>query len=168
MLKARGILTAKSTCSCCASTLKPPYSDVLVCASPSCNSASHVLCLAKDFLSKEDPSSSEGQVLPYKGTCPDCATNLTWKDLIQELSLRTRVPVKEKVSRAKKGPIVPDSEGEDSELDDDQDAEDEEAIQTAGVDDYADWIYQPPDDDLDGGWEEDIASEKEGSVEPRT
>lgn len=58
-----------------------------ICYSNGCRSMSHITCLSDRFL--QEASDTE-LTLPYKGTCPDCKSELVWSELMRPVSLRTR------------------------------------------------------------------------------
>ncbi|CAG8692154.1 4367_t:CDS:2, partial [Ambispora leptoticha] len=64
-------------------TCLPATSSSISNPSKFCKMASHVICLAKDFLLEE-----KNQLLPVSGNCPKCKKLLLWADLIYHKSER--------------------------------------------------------------------------------
>ena len=69
------ILEAEEPCSICRSPVSSE--DRVTCFKPGCRLISHLICLAKSFR-KDD------MILPIEGSCPICASNLLWGDLIRK------------------------------------------------------------------------------------
>jgi structure-specific endonuclease subunit SLX1 len=72
-------------CAVCHSDLEHDSGIYAICPTPGCEAVSHMLCLSKHFLEGE-----EDFLLPIKGNCPSCKTELRWIDIAKELSLRLR------------------------------------------------------------------------------
>ena len=53
--------------------------DELSC--PMCHATSHIVCLARHFLSQREQQ--HGFLLPINGSCPLCSADLLWGDLIR-------------------------------------------------------------------------------------
>jgi len=53
-------------------------SDELSCIA--CHTASHIICLARCFLSHDE---QRGLLLPVSGSCPSCNADLLWGDVIR-------------------------------------------------------------------------------------
>jgi structure-specific endonuclease subunit SLX1 len=89
--KAQTLLATPQKCTLCSRAIPTSGASSLICSSPSCNSITHLTCLATHFLTTERESSdSTPSILPTSGTCPSCSTPLLWQTLAQELSLRMR------------------------------------------------------------------------------
>lgn len=136
-------------------------SMALICPQEGCRTASHVTCLAINFLKDEGHDAS---ILPTSGRCPKCKSELQWVDLVKEMSLRMRgdkevdqlmrKPKERKTKAAKSSKAMaslvasgnPENE-DDGDLDD---GPAEDAIYAgAAVDDVLpdDWLLQEDDDD---------------------
>lgn len=93
-------------CTLCTSPLPASGASTLICPSATCNSTTHLTCLATHFLATERAERSDDKasstslsktnalnadsLLPTSGSCPSCSTPLAWRDLVLELSLRMR------------------------------------------------------------------------------
>ncbi len=55
--------------------------EMLNCLDPNCNLNAHILCLGAHFL-KSEPD----RMLPLEGSCPKCASELLWADLIRKFN----------------------------------------------------------------------------------
>ncbi|KAG9236527.1 hypothetical protein BJ875DRAFT_222465 [Amylocarpus encephaloides] len=92
----------EGTCDVCLTDLEHDGGLYILCPNTKCDAIAHMTCLSKQFL--ED---GEEELVPIKGNCPKCKTELVWADLVKELSLRMRgqkeVEKLLKVKRAKKG-----------------------------------------------------------------
>ena len=64
-------------------SFKEPSNKILSCVIQSCTAHGHVTCFANYFL-QQKADEFEKFLLPVSGTCPDCKTNLLWKDLVQQ------------------------------------------------------------------------------------
>ncbi|KAL5338103.1 hypothetical protein BJX70DRAFT_217074 [Aspergillus crustosus] len=73
-------------CSICEAQYEKDDS-IVVCHQPSCNCATHLLCLSRKFL--EDTKDLDG-FAPLSGECPACAQTVQWPLMMRELSVRTR------------------------------------------------------------------------------
>ncbi|KAF2021238.1 structure-specific endonuclease subunit SLX1 [Aaosphaeria arxii CBS 175.79] len=76
------------TCAVCRSAIETKTSLFLVCSALGCSTTSHVNCLSATFLREE--GSTTGAIIPIRGTCPGCKTQVEWADMVKELSLRIR------------------------------------------------------------------------------
>lgn len=87
--KARSIFGdgAFPSCEICRGVLDPSKVLVLVCPIEGCRSVSHLACLARLFLRQDQDINA---IIPMKGNCPGCDSNIEWHVLVKELSLRTR------------------------------------------------------------------------------
>lgn len=52
--------------------------SLLICINPNCRTVTHILCLAKRFLT---PSN---HTIPVDGECPACGIHVLWADLIRK------------------------------------------------------------------------------------
>lgn len=118
-------------CAVCHEALESGGGMHIVCPTSGCEAVSHTTCLGKHFL-KDD----EDELVPVRGHCPSCKTELVWVDLVKEMSLRMRgqkeVEKLLKVKRSRKGKekassqaIIPESDAEE-ESDNEADIEEEE------------------------------------------
>lgn len=73
-------------CAVCARRIEAPGGTVLVCPTEGCRSASHLTCLSKQFVEGDNQQS----ILPIRGTCPECKSDLRWVYMVKEMTLRTR------------------------------------------------------------------------------
>jgi structure-specific endonuclease subunit SLX1 len=85
--KAKNIVDFEQEGSCvvCQSDLEHDSGIYAICPTPGCEAVSHMVCLSKHFLEGEEDS-----LLPIKGKCPSCKTELRWIDIAKESSLRLR------------------------------------------------------------------------------
>lgn len=51
---------------------------LLICVNPDCQAVTHILCLAKRFLTSSD------HIIPVDGECPACGVHVLWGDLIRK------------------------------------------------------------------------------------
>ena len=75
-------------CAVCRGPIAPPGHMAVCCPQAHCAMASHLSCLAHAFL-RRDATAPEA-MLPTHGSCPACATELRWADLVREMTLRAR------------------------------------------------------------------------------
>lgn len=123
----------KGSCKVCNETVHQDSGLYTICTNTECNAICHMKCLGQHFLQSEKPG--ETPLVPIKGVCPSCKTEIRWKDVVTELSLRIRGPkLVEKLlqpKRAKKvkgaavAQTIDDSE-DDQEEDEEQGGETEE------------------------------------------
>ncbi|MCJ1288172.1 Slx4p interacting protein [Xylographa opegraphella] len=73
-------------CSVCGHDTRMPNVMGLVCPNDGCQATFHVTCLANTFLRQE----GRQNLLPVRGNCPSCKSQLRWTRLVTELSLRIR------------------------------------------------------------------------------
>ena len=110
-------------CTVCRNPLSLTGDLIVTCPGDDCNALSHVSCLSKHFLSGINTS----MVIPDKGHCPSCHTQLQWQDLMTEMTLRLRAPkeVKKVLSKKSKGSniSVPMSAAEEAQEEEEEDAE---------------------------------------------
>jgi structure-specific endonuclease subunit SLX1 len=76
----------EGSCKICTRQLEHDAGLYIVCPTVGCETVTHMACLAKHFMKDDD---AEGLV-PIRGNCPTCKTELVWVDLVKELSLRMR------------------------------------------------------------------------------
>jgi structure-specific endonuclease subunit SLX1 len=119
----------EGSCAVCHSDLEHDPGIYAICPTPDCEAVSHMVCLSKHFLEGEEDS-----LLPIKGTCPNCKTELRWVDIAKELSLRLRG--QKEVEKLLKGKRVPKTKAtlsqatvELSDEDEDEDLDIEETEQ---------------------------------------
>ena len=88
-------------CTLCKHDLKHNAGIYAICPNTECESVTHLTCLGKHFVEDSD------SVVPIKGNCPSCNTELRWVDIVKEVTLRVRgqkeVEKLLKVRRARKG-----------------------------------------------------------------
>uniref|UniRef100_F6WGY1 Structure-specific endonuclease subunit SLX1 homolog n=1 Tax=Ciona intestinalis TaxID=7719 RepID=F6WGY1_CIOIN len=80
--QSKSCLTSSTCCTLCNVSLPVNVENapsILKCPNESCNMASHLLCLAKHFLSNKFD-----QLLPVDGYCPSCNDSLLWGALIRQ------------------------------------------------------------------------------------
>ena len=87
--KAISLLSGDSilTCKICSAELSAQNQATLICPHTDCDTTTHMLCLAKLFLSE---SGDQGSLIPSSGRCPGCRKATDWIDLVKEMALRTR------------------------------------------------------------------------------
>lgn len=92
----------EGSCAICQHQLEHGDGIYTICPAPECESVTHLTCLSQHFLKDDDDS-----LVPIKGRCPSCGTELRWVDVVKELTLRMRgqkeVDKLLKVKRARKG-----------------------------------------------------------------
>ncbi|KAI9891255.1 MAG: Slx4p interacting protein [Vezdaea aestivalis] len=77
------------TCGSCRGSISEAARKMaLVCPKEACKGVFHLSCLADHFLQ----SSGSEDLVPIESNCPRCKEVLLWKDLVQELTIRTRDP----------------------------------------------------------------------------
>lgn len=119
-------------CAICHEKLESGGGMHIICPTSGCEAVSHTICLGKHFLQDD-----EDELVPVRGHCPSCKTELIWVDLVKEMSLRMRgqkeVEKLLKVKRSRKGKekassqaTIPESDAEE-ESDNEVDLEDEDA-----------------------------------------
>ncbi|CAG8973473.1 hypothetical protein HYALB_00011068 [Hymenoscyphus albidus] len=156
-------------CAVCHETLQSGGGMHIICPASECEAVSHVSCLGKHFLKDDDD-----ELVPIRGHCPSCKTQLIWVDLVKEMSLRVRgqkeVENLLKVKRSRKGKgkassqaIIADSDAEESE--NELELEEEEEEEDADLVDIITKPSQLPEgdswnviDDYDASDMESIAS----------
>ncbi|KAF7940586.1 uncharacterized protein EAE98_000713 [Botrytis deweyae] len=126
----------KESCDICDQDLQHNSGLYTICPNIDCNSITHMTCLSQHFLQGEKDEQSSEQLVPVKGMCPGCQTEIRWNDVVKELSLRTRGQkvveklLKPKRARKGKGPAtsqaIVEAEGDEGEEEDEQEQEQEE------------------------------------------
>jgi len=72
-------------CAVCHDDLEHQAGVYAICPNPGCETVTHLTCLSKHFLKGE-----ENALVPIRGVCPTCETEIRWVDVVKELSLRMR------------------------------------------------------------------------------
>lgn len=75
----------EGSCAICQEDLEHDEGVYAICPAPGCELATHLTCLSRHFL-----KDNEDSLVPIKGNCPSCDTELRWIDVVKELSLRMR------------------------------------------------------------------------------
>ncbi|KAH7079515.1 structure-specific endonuclease subunit SLX1 [Paraphoma chrysanthemicola] len=137
--KSRTVLEVgcRKACGACKKEADTLKSLVLVCPVDSCQTISHLSCLANKFLQE---GKNKDALVPIEGSCPGCHSPVRWADMMKELSLRTHgeeeLKVLFKPKRKRKS---------------DDAAESDTANGTEGVE----------DEDLDETWMDDLSQDEE-------
>lgn len=122
----------KGICQICEEKLKHNEGLHTICPNPDCDTITHMTCLSQHFLEGEKNKQSDEHLVPIKGLCPGCKTEIRWSDVVKELSLRIRgqtlVEKLLKPKRVKKGKDVAASQAVVESEDDDVDEEEEDYI----------------------------------------
>lgn len=71
-------------CTLCKHDLGHDAGIYAMCPNRECESVTHLTCLGKHFAEDAD------SVVPIKGNCPSCNTELRWVDIVKEVTLRLR------------------------------------------------------------------------------
>lgn len=138
----------EGACTLCKDDLEHNAGIYAICPSPGCESVTHLTCLGKHFVEDAD------SVLPIKGNCPSCKTELRWADIVKEATLRLRgqkeVEKLLKVKRARKGATA--SQAASEELD--HELSEEEFMRD--VQEELEFLrkFDPTGDNYDGIWHE--------------
>jgi structure-specific endonuclease subunit SLX1 len=137
-----------SACEICHEAIPSTGAATLVCTQDTCAATTHLQCLSSAFLKSEG---SADALVPTKGNCPKCNSELHWVDLVKELSLRMRgekeVKAMFKPKRGKKAATVSAAEEES-----DAASEDDDPL-GAMQEDEDDWhvLADSSDDETDAG-----------------
>lgn len=75
----------EGNCAICEEELKHDQGLYTVCPNLNCLVVNHMTCLSKKFLDR-----CKDELVPTKGTCTVCKTEILWADVVKELSLRLR------------------------------------------------------------------------------
>lgn len=75
-------------CTVCKKLLNPKHDLIIICPQSSCQSLHHISCLSTLFLEHDTASS----IVPRHGKCPSCKAELSWAELMKEMTLRVRGP----------------------------------------------------------------------------
>ncbi|KAF8528664.1 hypothetical protein BDD12DRAFT_58005 [Trichophaea hybrida] len=134
--KSKSVLEAAGSdliCGICSHKLAS--NEAVVCSHAFCDHTAHLTCLSSKFL--DDKGKNRGSnILPVKGSCPECHGECNWIDLVRELSLRTRTKPMEtqrkEVARAKRQALAASSVV--SLLDDSEDSNDENEVEVSALD----------------------------------
>ncbi|PQE23752.1 GIY-YIG catalytic domain-containing protein [Rutstroemia sp. NJR-2017a BBW] len=138
--KARDIIAQgrEGLCDVCQQDLKKDPGIHTTCPNPGCEGVTHMSCLSKHFLR----SDGDGTMIPIKGLCPSCKTEILWIDVVKEVSLRMRgekqVEKLLKEKRVRKGKDTAASQAaalEDEDEDEDEEEEEEEELADEEIDD---------------------------------
>lgn len=149
----------EGSCALCYRDLEHDAGLYTICPNHGCESVTHLTCLSQHFLKDE-----ENALVPIKGECPTCKTEIRWVDVVKELTLRIRgqreVEKLLKGKRVRKGKTVTASQAttiDEDDEDDDQETEDEiEMIREtnlgkSGADMGDTWHEIDASDDSDSG-----------------
>lgn len=77
----------RHSCSVCEGEIDLKDDLYSMCYANGCSSMSHITCLSESFLRE---ASDLELTVPYKGSCPDCKSELVWSELMRPVSLRIR------------------------------------------------------------------------------
>ena len=166
--KSKALLASPENCTLCSSPLPLSGASTLTCPSTTCDSKSHLTCLATHFLNTEkskNTTNTTPSLLPTTGSCPTCHTPLQWRDLVQELSLRMRggkeleVMFKQpKTRKSRKNATAGAAAAEE------EDEEEEDDLEAGNMEPELD----DEDDDVGDGWHQlsESESELESIAEP--
>ena len=119
-------------CQICSNPLDLRKDLYVVCPADSCKHLSHVTCLSKHFLMRDQPL-----FVPEKGECPSCHTGLEWSELMREVTLRTRgaKEVAKLLSKKKRSKVATAAEILETESEDDVDEEEVDLAMDDAFDD---------------------------------
>ena len=110
-------------CAVCKQEMALERDLIVVCPHGSCHGTSHVSCLSKSFVTNQS-----GDVVPVRGKCPSCHSEVEWVEMMKELSLRTRgakaVEQLLRKRRKAKAAVAAGLSVAESDADDDEEAED--------------------------------------------
>ncbi|PQE17439.1 GIY-YIG catalytic domain-containing protein [Rutstroemia sp. NJR-2017a WRK4] len=128
--KARDIIAQgrEGLCGVCQQDLKNDPGIHTTCPNLECEGVTHMSCLSKHFLR----SDGDGAMIPIKGLCPSCKTEVVWIDVVKEVSLRMRGEkqveklLKEKRVRKGKGKTASQAAALEDEEEDEEELADEE------------------------------------------
>jgi structure-specific endonuclease subunit SLX1 len=141
--KARDIIAQgrEGLCGVCQQDLKNDPGIHTTCPNPGCEGVTHMSCLSKHFLRSDEDKQNEGTLIPIKGLCPSCKTEILWIDVVKEVSLRMRgqkqveMLLKEKRARKAKGTTASQAAALESEEEDEDEEEEEEELADEEMDD---------------------------------
>jgi len=145
----------EGSCTVCKNDLEHDGGVYTICPSPGCESVTHITCLSKHFLASEPEA-----LVPIKGTCPSCQTEVRWVEVVKELSLRMRGQKHvEKLLRVKR---VRKEAVEDCDVDED----DDEALEDAIYEKLKSLKKSDPEGKMEGDqWNEAVSGDSDaGSV----
>jgi structure-specific endonuclease subunit SLX1 len=75
----------EGSCAVCHVELEHDSGIYTICPNSDCEAVTHMTCLSQHFLSTD-----EDALVPTKGNCPVCKTEIQWVDVVKELTLRMR------------------------------------------------------------------------------
>jgi structure-specific endonuclease subunit SLX1 len=78
----------EGNCAVCHGEQPPGRGLYAVCPCHDCEAVGHLTCWGRHLLAGE--AGTEDVVLPRQGICPKCHGEISWDDMMKELSLRTR------------------------------------------------------------------------------
>ncbi|KAI0397038.1 GIY-YIG catalytic domain-containing protein [Xylariaceae sp. FL0594] len=73
-------------CIVCGESLRPGGGLYTTCSNTGCEGTGHVSCWSRHLLG----SNAEDDIIPISGRCPKCRGEVTWGDMMIEMSLRLR------------------------------------------------------------------------------
>lgn len=79
----------EGACAVCRGDLPPGEGLYAVCPNTGCEAVGHLSCWSRHMLGKEE---GDEAILPVSGRCPGCSGQVTWGEMMKELSLRVRGP----------------------------------------------------------------------------
>jgi structure-specific endonuclease subunit SLX1 len=143
-------------CSVCDGDVDAENDLLSICISNGCNNISHVACLSGRFLQEVQ---TPNQIVPYKGTCPECQSELLWSDIMRAVSLQVRgeKEVKKLLMKKRGTKAATAAEIMDDESDEDEDDPDPEM--TAETDEVG-----GEDEELDDNNNETMSLSSFGSI----
>lgn len=81
----------EGACAVCSEELEHDGGVYAICPRGGCEAVSHLTCLSGHFLKEQEKDAAgEDVLLPIKGSCPTCKAEVTWIDVVKELTLRMR------------------------------------------------------------------------------
>ena len=122
-------------CGLCKQSLEPKHDLITVCSQANCQSINHMSCLSSQFLKAERTAA----MLPGSGYCPSCKTQLSWVELMKEMTLRVRGENEVRRMLRAKNRLVPSGVPQADALEDersdgfDMDEPDEDVLTAADV-----------------------------------
>jgi len=73
-------------CVVCGENLQPGEGLYATCSNTGCEGTGHISCWSRHLLG----SNAEEDIIPISGRCPECNGEVTWADMMTEMSLRLR------------------------------------------------------------------------------
>ncbi|KAI1811064.1 GIY-YIG catalytic domain-containing protein [Poronia punctata] len=80
------VFEREGDCVICGEHQKPGGGLYATCSNTGCESTAHISCWSRHLLG----SNIEEHIIPVSGRCPKCKGDITWGDLMKEVSLRLR------------------------------------------------------------------------------